>query len=253
MHLHTSLIKEEKVHIGNIPAILFRPKEDKEKFPTIIFYHGWSSYKEAQRIRGLILATVGFQVLIPDAIYHGERNPIDYWKNTYKFWEVVFNNIEESSLLIEALVSKYDADPDNISLIGHSMGGFTSAGIFTYNPKIKSVVILNGSFAWDYYNQHLIKELDIEITDKLHEIGEKAKKLDPSNKLEALVDRPILMLHGRSDSLVPVDNQRLFYQKIEPLYKDKEKIKLIEYPNLDHFVTTNMMEQSIIWFKKYGI
>ena len=98
-----------------------------------------------------------------------------------------------------------------------------SAGIFTYNPKIKSVVILNGSFTWDYYNQHLIKELDIEITDKLHEIGEKAKKLDPSNKLEALVDRPILMLHGRSDSLVPVDNQRLFYQKSNPCIRIRKR------------------------------
>ncbi|NLK43843.1 MAG: alpha/beta fold hydrolase [Tissierellia bacterium] len=253
MHLHSDFIKEEKIHIDNIPAILFRPKEEKEKFPTIIFYHGWSSNKQAQRIRGLILATVGFQVLIPDSIYHGERNPIDYWKNTYYFWEVVFKNLDESNILIEGLVNKYKADPDRISLIGHSMGGFTSAGIFANNPKIKSAVILNGSFTWEKYNEGLVRRLDLEVTDKLHEIGERAKKLDPFNKLESLKDRPILMLHGKKDSLVPIDNQSLFYQRIEPLYRDKEKIKLIEYPNLDHYVTTNMMEESIIWFKKYGI
>ena len=133
------------------------------------------------------------------------------------------------------------------------MGGFTSAGIFANNPKIKSAVILNGSFTWEKYNEGLVRRLDLEVTDKLHEIGEKAKKLDPFNKLESLKDRPILMLHGKKDSLVPIDNQSLFYQRIEPLYRDKEKIKLIEYPNLDHYVTTNMMEESIIWFKKYGI
>ena len=37
------------------------------------------------------------------------------------------------------------------------------------------------------------------MTEKLVEIGERAKKLDPLNKLEALIDRPILMLHGQSD------------------------------------------------------
>lgn len=253
LHLHSNYIKEERINIESIPAILLRPKEEEEKFPTIILYHGWSSNKEAQRLRGLILATVGFQVLIPDSIYHGERNPIDYNSNSYLFWDIVFNNIDESSILIESLVNEYKADPDRISLTGHSMGGFTSAGIFTYNPQIKSVVILNGSFTWDYFNEFLKGKLNLEMTEKLVEIGERAKKLDPLNKLEALIDRPILMLHGQSDSLVPVDNQRLFYQKIEPLYKEKEKIKLIEYPNLNHFVTTNMMEESILWFKKYGI
>lgn len=253
MHLQSNFILEEKVYISNIPAILLRPKEDKKKFPTIVFYHGWSSKKEFQRLRGLILAMVGFQVLIPDCIYHGERNPIDYDKNPQCFWEVVFNNLDESKILIDALVNNYKADPDRLSLIGHSMGGFTSAGIFANNPNIKSVVILNGSFTWDNFNKLLKEKLNLEMTNKLCEIEEKTKKLDPFNKLDALVDRPILMLHGQNDSLVPIDNQRLFYQKIEPLYKDKEKIKLIEYPNLNHYVTTNMMEESIIWFKRYGI
>lgn len=253
MHLHSNFIIEEKIHIDNIPAILLRPKEDNEKYPTIIFYHGWSSKKEYQRLRGLIFATVGFQVLIPDAIYHGERNPIDYKKNPFLFWDVVFRNIEESNILIDGLISNYKADPERISLIGHSMGGFSSAGIFTNNPLIKSVVILNGSFNWGHFNKFLESTLKLEVTDKLKEIAEKAKKLDPFNRLELLVDRPILMLHGQSDSLVPIDGQRTFYKEIEPLYQNKEKIKLMEYPNLNHYVTTNMIEESIIWFKKYGI
>lgn len=253
MDLHSDFILEEKVYIRDIPAILFRPKVEKDKYPTIIFYHGWSSKKELQKMRGLILATVGFQVLVPDCIYHGERNPIDYDKNPQYFWDVLFKNIEESSIIIDALVNEYKADKDKISLIGHSMGGFTSAGIFAINSNIKSAVILNGSFAWTHFAEYMKGKLKLQMSDELQELEEKIKKHDPFNKINELVDRPILMLHGQSDSVVPVEGQRLFYQRIEPLYKDKGKIKLIEYPNLNHFVTTNMMEESIKWFKRYGV
>ncbi len=75
-YLKSNYILEEQISIGKIPAILFRPRESRELIPTIIFYHGWSSDKETQRIRGFILSSVGYQVVIPDAINHGEKNPL---------------------------------------------------------------------------------------------------------------------------------------------------------------------------------
>ncbi len=56
---------------------------------------------------------------------------------------------------------------------------------------------------------------------------------------------------GDSDSVVSIESQRIFYKKAELLYEDKQKIKFIEYPNLNHFVTTNMMEECISWFYRY--
>lgn len=250
-YLYSEYIHEEKIYIENIPAILLRPKNMEGPFPTIIFYHGWSSNKVLQRVRGLILATVGFQVLIPDAIYHGERNPIEYnLANSKYFWKIILNNLEESNLLIEELIKNYNSDPDNISVMGGSMGGITAAGVFAHNSKIKSSVVINGSCAWKIFNEFLKTQVDLEITEELIELQKNIEELDPYNNLKLLKDRPILMLHGSSDSIVPVNSQRLFLQEIQPLYKDKNKIKLIEYPGLDHYVTTNMMEESIAWLKK---
>lgn len=75
--LRFSNVVEEKIYIGEIPAIIFRPAETRNLYPTVIFYHGWSSSKENQRFRAFILSALGYQVVIPDAINHGERNPID--------------------------------------------------------------------------------------------------------------------------------------------------------------------------------
>lgn len=247
-------IIEEKIYIDNIPAILFTPKDSEKPLPTIIFYHGWSSNKEFQRMRAFILAAVGYQVIIPDGIHHGERNPLEKYnmEDAQKyFWDTILNNIEESNIIIEKLISKYNGDPNKIGIIGHSMGGFTAAGIFTHNPNIKALVVLNGSCGWENFNERFKENHDISMTGELLDLEEKINNLNPQNNLNLLIDRPILLLHGSSDNVVPIESQRIFYNKIKPLYKHKDRIKFIEYANLNHFVTTNMMEESIIWFNKF--
>lgn len=253
-YLKSNSIIEERVYIGEIPAIIFRPKERKDLLPTIIFYHGWSSDKETQRMRGFILASVGYQVIIPDAIHHGERNPIDNYnmENAGKyFWDTIFNNLDESNVIIDEIILRYNADPMRIGVMGNSMGGFTAAGVFTHNSRIRVLVVLNGSCAWENSNRIFKEPFEISMTEDLKEVEEKIKKIDPISNLYLLKDRPILLLHGDSDTVVSIESQRKFYEKTKPIYEDKEKIKFVEYNNLNHFVTTNMMEESIAWFYRY--
>ena len=251
-YLKSDFILEERINIGEIPAILFRPRDKQENIPTIIFYHGWSSSKESQRIRGFILASVGFQVILPDAIYHGEREPLkeySFEEARRLFWKVILNNMEEAPRIIEEAVNKYSADPERIGLTGHSMGGFTAAGIFTHNPHVKTLVVLNGSCNWEDFNGDF--KDTVEMDEELEEIGNKVRTLDPMKNIDRLKDRPILLLHGEKDSSVPIRGQKIFYEKIKYSYEYKDRIKFIEYPNLNHYVTTNMMEETIEWFYKY--
>jgi len=248
--IKSNYIIEEKIMLQEIPAIIFRPRDLKEPVPTVVFYHGWSSNKEKQRIRGFILSSVGYQVVIPDAIYHGERNPLTGYCQEVLieyFWDVVFKNIEEYSIIERELVSKYSADPKRIAVMGNSMGGFTSGGIFTHNKDIKALIVLNGCCGWENFN----KNVKVTITEKLETVEKKVKELDPMNNLELLKDRPILLLHGDSDTSVPIESQGIFYNALSPMYGNKERIKLIEYPKLNHVVTTNMMEESINWLGMY--
>lgn len=249
-YLKSNCILEEKVKIQSIPSIVFKPKEAKEPISTIIFYHGWSSNKELQRLRGFILASVGYQVVIPDAVYHGERNPLtDYGDEAAieYFWDVIFNNIEEYSKIVQELVLNYNADYKRIAVMGNSMGGFTASGIFTHNEDIKTLIVFNGCCVWENFN----KNIEVPKSEKLESIEKRVNAMDPMNNLHLLKDRPILLLHGDSDIVVPIDSQRIFYNKLNPLYNCKEKIKFIEYPRLNHFVTTNMMEESINWLGRY--
>lgn len=253
-YLKHDFLVEDNITIGDIPVIRLYPKNHDDLLPTIIFYHGWSSNKESQRLRGFILGSLGFQVLIPDAIYHGERNPLDNYEPenaTKYFWYVVLNNIKESNKIIDYSISNLKADPHRIGVSGHSMGGFTSSGIFTHNPNIKAVVTLNGSSYWKNSNYIFKSALGMDLQGETAEEEEYINSMDPMNNLELLKNRPILLLHGAADKVVDIDSDRKFYMEIKNLYSDKTKVQLIEYNNLGHFVTTNMMEDMAIWFKKY--
>ena len=245
-------IIEENINIDNIPILIFRPRDVGGLLHTVIFYHGWSSNKESQRMRAFILCNLGYQVIIPDSIYHGERGILDYDNaNIVRdyFWPVVFKNMEESSIIIDHIIKNNNANPDTISVMGHSMGGFTSAGIFTHNNKVKTMVVVNGSCNWGHTNSIFKENPGFVHSTDYDDIEEKITSLDPMNNLEKIINRPVLLLHGASDRVVDISSQRIFYKNIKPMYNKPEYINFIEYPNLDHYLITDMMEQTAKWLK----
>jgi dienelactone hydrolase len=98
-------INTEKIKINNqIPCLKFTPRDNKGIMPTVIFYHGWHSSKDFQRFKAQILACNGYQVFVPDALHHGERDPIDHdapeMLDKY-LWEIIFQTVRESETLID--------------------------------------------------------------------------------------------------------------------------------------------------------
>lgn len=247
-------VREKNIVIDHIPALVLTPINDSDLHPTIVFYHGWGSSVEKQKFRGFILASLGYQVVIPCSIHHGDRKPVDHKsaENAGRyFWEVIFNNIEEFKKVFEYTVSSQSADLDRIGVCGNSMGGFTSAGIFSYYPDVKAAVIFNGSCNWGYSNKCFLDVLKFNADDFPKEIQNRIDKYNPMNNIESIKNRPILMLHGDSDTMVDVGAQREFFSESFNLFEDSDKLCYIEYPKLNHFVTTNMMEEAGKWFYKY--
>ena len=252
--MENAFVKKEKIQLGDIPAIIYRPEKiaGDELLPTIIFYHGWGSNKESQEFRGFTLASFGFQVILPDSIYHGERNPVDHEKveNMGKyFWKVILNNIKELETLVQAAIEKHQADPNRIGVAGHSMGGYTASGIFFNNEKIKVLAVLNGSCSWNYTNEQFAEVFHIKESPITPNDQEKIDKLVPYNRVEQLKNRPMLILHGEADEVVPIQGQRVFCERLRE-NKAASCLKYVEYPRLNHYVTTNMMEEMIGFFQE---
>ncbi len=250
--LDSRYVKEEKLEIDGIPCLKFSPRQTEELLPAILYYHGWSSNKENQRFKAIIMASFGYIVVVPDALHHGERNPIEYNEENLEkyFWDIVINSVQESKKLIARMSGNNLIDPDKMGVMGHSMGGFTAAGVFVENKNLNCLVNINGSSAWGDFNRLFIEKNDkapVSFQDET-----KLARFDPVNNKEKLNLRPVLLLHGDSDTFVPIDSQRIFYKKIAPLYEQNpEKLKLVEVPAMNHYISTGMLEEGIRWFDKY--
>lgn len=250
--MKSPFVNVERVDVGGIPTLKFSPI-GIENPPSAVYYHGWNSSKDIQRFRLSVFAAWGIQVFAPDAIHHGERGAKDFSSPDsimQYFWETVIQNVQESTAFIGNLISQYQVDPDRIGVMGHSMGGFTAAGVFSANPRLKAMVSFNGSCAWLKMEELLRHNNSLEPMSESHR--RHLAQYDLLSNKETLKQRPVLMLNGGNDSIVPLDSQRWFYQQVEHLYQDKpQHLQLQEFPGVGHFIEVSMLEQAVAWFQEY--
>lgn len=233
------MITEEKV--DDIPYLRFNPKEYTGVLPTVIYYHGSHSSKDFIRFQAMTIASFGYQVIVPDALYHGERESIKY--DVKYIWEIIFKSIQESDVLIKRAIEKHDADPTRIAVMGSSMGAITAGGVFIKHDDLKCLAGFNGAFAW----QECIK-MNVLPLSELYK--DEIEMYDPMTHEEKIKDRVISIFHGVEDTSIPIKIQRKFVDRIRPIYtNNQEKLQIIEFSNVNHRVTTSMLENLITWLK----
>ena len=85
---------------GNIPVLHMYNETMSETTSTVFFLHGHLSAKEHNLHYAYQLVKQGIRVILPDAIYHGERDEnLSELDLTLKFWDIVMKSIEEVGFL----------------------------------------------------------------------------------------------------------------------------------------------------------
>ncbi|WP_017414689.1 prolyl oligopeptidase family serine peptidase [Clostridium tunisiense] len=241
-----SITREEA---NGIPFLKFRPNGYGGVLPTVIFYHGWHSSKEFIRFNAMTIAAYGYQIVVPDALHHGERDAIDHdnIENCDRYlWKIIIQSIKESKQFIDTIIREHDADAKRIGIMGSSMGAITAGGVMVENLNVKCLIGLNGTFAW----QEAIKRN--HMPPPSDEDNRIVKSYDPANNGDRIKEKAILILHGVQDTSVPIETQRLFYDKVSPLYtKNPSNLRLIEVANINHKITMGMIEDAVTWLKEH--
>src|SRR5690625_527243 len=81
---------------GNPSLIVADAAKAEEALPLIVYYHGFTSAKEHNLPIAYLLAEKGYRVILPDSIYHGEREfDVSALKRQISFWEIVMKNVQE--------------------------------------------------------------------------------------------------------------------------------------------------------------
>lgn len=237
------MIREVRVNADGIPSLQITCGDIPKG--VVLFYHGWSSCKEYQAARGRLLAAYGYDVLIPDAVNHGERGRLDYESHdTYSdFWQTIFQNIREVPSMIQYIRSWRPGK--EMAVMGHSMGAFTALGAATHYDVFKTAVAMNGSGWWNESDRRFRASLQIDKPKGYRTLTMQMRAMDPYDYLPRLAGRSVLALNGGADDVVDPHAQALYMDKVG----QTEGVvgKSITYDGLGHFVTTNMMGDAIQW------
>ncbi|WP_071459125.1 prolyl oligopeptidase family serine peptidase [Bacillus massilinigeriensis] len=252
------MIAIEKISIDNIP-VLHVVKQDsiKQLLPTVFFLHGFTSTKETNLNYAYLMAEKGLRVVLPEALYHGERGGDKTDKELgFSFWEIVLNNIKELESLKNYFTDKGLTDSAKIGVAGTSMGAITTLGALKCYEWISSAVSLMGSPAFRKLAEWQIAEteklgISLPFTEEqtarlLARISEYDISLHP----EKLSGRPLLFWHGKLDSVVPYEGAEDFFEEVKEDYKSfPEKLQFISDSHAGHKVSKTAIRQTAEWFE----
>ena len=223
--------------------------------PLVFVVHGLLSRKERHSELCLALAYAGFTACALDARSHGERTTPEGLARLsgalgmdflWAFADAVIGTAADLPLVADYL------GHDDYGVIGHSMGGYVALRAGASDERVRAIVSVAGNPDWSLLPQGNGDGTDGPFLPP--EVAELALRESPLGQAARFFPRPLLMLHGDVDTVVPIAGHRALYAALRPRYDDAEnrdRLSLIEYPGVGHDWLPDMAERAVAWMTRY--
>ncbi len=210
--------------------------------PLVIVLHGLGGSKERMLPALYEFARAGNRAVALDVRLHGERSDAgarearlgaDYFGTSA---DMIEGTARDISRLLDHLGTARAA------IHGVSLGGYITFAALLAEPRLETASVAMGSPDW-------IGPLRRFGLGPGHPAYERAVGLNPLELLpKTLPPRPLLMLHGAADEIVPPDGVIALEQSLRPLYAAyPERLALQIYPGHGHSYSDDMLRRSVEW------
>jgi uncharacterized protein len=211
-------IQQEKW--GQIPLLHIYNETMSETTSTVFFLHGHLSAKEHNLHYAYHLVNQGVRVIMPDAIYHGERaENLSELDLSLKFWDIVMKSIEEVQFLYEEGKRKGYITTGKVGIAGSSMGGIVTSACLTQYDWIDTAAICMGvtslsKLANYQFGTIKINGSSLPMTEQQkNEAIMYLQQFDLENKKEIFNKKPIVFWHGAQDQIIPIHLSYNYYEE----------------------------------------
>jgi dipeptidyl aminopeptidase/acylaminoacyl peptidase len=223
-------------------ALLFSPEKGGSRFPGVVYLHGHGSDAWKSSLIGYFLANAGFEAFIPSQIGYGlTQGKLDYC----------------GPVTVQAVIDGMDiflglnaVDKNLVGIWGVSRGAIVASLIATEIPdKFKAHVFQSGAYEMrKFYESTSVPGIKQAIENELGGITDKKMRERSAIYEIDKVQAPSLILHGRNDDRISVEQAELLKNKLDELKKPNE-YHIFE---LDHYLMKSAAKSHILPFlKKY--
>ena len=216
----------------NIQGFLYYPpRQQNEPLPLVVHEHGGPSFGYGCRfeMEARYYASHGYAVLLP--------NPRGSMGRGVKFLEMNRGNIEGKDFKdimagVDYCIEQQWADPKNLFVYGGSYGGYLVAWTVSQTQRFNAAVMDYGicnllschGGEWNTYWE--VFQFDIDPYNQSDLFNKKSPIYYARN-----VKTPTLIIHGKEDPCVPVEQAHEFFRALKGLGVQTE---LVVYPREGH-------------------
>jgi dienelactone hydrolase len=225
----------------DVSVLVTLPKRGKGPFPVVLLVHAFSSNGQyLTRQVGGPLVEQGFALIAPDMPRHGLRAGVPKDMFAGDNLEKVLANVTQAVVDIRQtidLATQFDEldTSKGVGLVGYSMGSWLGVLAGTADRRIKAMVLMAGGAA------------AIEGRSSKRDGQEGVLHLYPETRpLEAIsrfAPRPLLMLNGKRDRLVPE-------KQVRALFRAARKPKEIKWYDRGHLLPLQAANDAAEWLER---
>ncbi len=220
-------VQYNSVHDKRVPAWWCVPATGTPPYPCVIIMHGYGGDKNGLQMLAPAFAMRGISTLAIDAEYHGDRKqPGSDILSThiYRNRDAFVQTVIDLRRAIDFLQSRPEIDGKRIGYIGLSMGGILGGILAGVDERVQAPILVVAGGDWGYLfsnSQHptavQLREKNPELFKNPQKINEVVGPIDPVNWVARIAPRPLLMINGKDDPIVPKEcTERLFAAAKEP-------------------------------------
>lgn len=159
--------------------------EDAPPASAVLHVHGNAGNVSHHLVFCRFLADEGFAVLLFDYRAYGRSDPGSLRRG---------NLLADADAALDALLARPDIDQNRVAVYGHSLGGVIGLALARQRPEVRAVVSAAAFSRW----QRVASDHTGVLGRVLIRHG-----LDAEVCAAALGDRPLLIIHGTADDIVP--------------------------------------------------
>jgi len=197
---------------AKVAALLRTPEaQQPEGVPGVVLLPGATVTKEQEQGLAELLAGLGYASIALD-----QRNMggVDIQGDLKKFLEgeepTEYKMVHDALAAAEVLRMQPGIDPDRIVYMGESNGGRFAIIASALDPKSRGVIAIS---TCGYGVEEEVGSLGVTNPDAVKFL----RSIDPDTYLEKIPPRRFVMIHSKSDALIPIDYARRTYEKaLEP-------------------------------------